>query len=209
MYLKKTLLRFQRMKEMEYFKNLFDEKIIINGKKYISLNQIEERLKIEIPNRLYGIECFQIIHGDLCFSNILVDNNFAFVKLIDPRGNFGDYDIYGDRRYELAKILHSVEGNYDSIIKEHFVQQYKKEENRITYEIKSPVFDFDVMELFIKEFDLKLEELEEIRFIEALLFLSMIPLHEESQKQQYVMLATGIELLSKVLDIEEDTDEKV
>ena len=204
MYLDKTLERFQQMKKMTYFEKLFVKTININGKKYVSLNKLMKILEDEIPRRLYGIKSFQIIHGDLCFSNILVDNNYAFLKLIDPRGSFGHYDIYGDRRYELAKILHSVEGNYDSIIKEHFFQQYEEKDNRINYEIKKPNFNFDILELFIKVFDLQGEELENIRFIESLLFLSMIPLHEESHKQQYVMLAVGIELLSTVLDIEVD-----
>ena len=207
MYLKKTLDRFRQMEKMEYFEKLFNEIISINEKKYVSLNKLMKILEVEIPQRLYGITSFQIIHGDLCFSNILVDNNYAFLKLIDPRGSFGHYDIYGDRRYELAKILHSLEGNYDSIIKEHFFLQYEKEKNKINYKIKKPIFDFDVLELFIKVFDLQGEELENIRFIESLLFLSMIPLHEESRKQQYVMLAVGIELLSTVLDIEEEDED--
>ncbi len=34
-----------------------------------------------------------------------VDTNLSFIKVIDPRGKFGTYDIYGDFRYELAKTF--------------------------------------------------------------------------------------------------------
>jgi hypothetical protein len=45
-------------------------------------------------------------------------------------------------------------------------------------------------------------DLQKIELIEALLFLSMIPLHGESEKQQVVMLATGLEILMRVTDIQ-------
>ena len=51
----------------------------------------------------------------------MVDDNFSFIKVIDPRGKFGTYDIYGDFRYELAKLFHSVDGKYDFIIKDLLV----------------------------------------------------------------------------------------
>ena len=69
---------------------------------------------------LYEVDTFNIIHGDLCFANIMVDTNLSFIKVIDPRGKFGTYDIYGDFRYELAKLFHSVDGKYDFIIKDLF-----------------------------------------------------------------------------------------
>ncbi len=120
MYLDKTIHRLNKLKEIEHFKRFFDLSFYINGKEYLSLNEIINILKNEIPNKLFNINEFRIIHGDLCFSNILIDSNNSFVKLIDPRGKFGTFDIYGDSRYELAKLLHSLHGNYDYIIEEQF-----------------------------------------------------------------------------------------
>lgn len=42
---------------------------------------------------------------------------------------------------------------------------------------------------------------QKIELIEALLFLSMVPLHHESRRHQYAMLATGILLLDRVFSI--------
>ena len=59
-----------------------------------------------------------VLHGDLCFSNILFDSRSERIKVIDPRGlNFESiFSIYGDQKYDLAKLAHSVIGLYDFII---------------------------------------------------------------------------------------------
>lgn len=88
------------------------------------MDQIEALLSVSVPRELFDITQFNIIHGDLCFANIMVDNTFSFIKVIDPRGKFGDFDIYGDYRYELAKLFHSVDGKYDFIIKDLFTIKY-------------------------------------------------------------------------------------
>ena len=49
--------------------------------------------------------------------------------------------------------------------------------------------------------------LRKIELIEALLFLSMIPLHGESIRHQMVMLGTGLEILNRVVDIQVEGEE--
>jgi hypothetical protein len=43
-------------------------------------------------------------------------------------------------------------------------------------------------------------DIETIKFIEALLFLSMVPLHSDSFERQQCMLAQGIEKFSPFLE---------
>ena len=202
MYLNKTLQRFDKMKKDTRFAEFFEKQICINGVKYQSLNQVIATLKRVIPKMLYDIDTFNIIHGDLCFANIMVDNNFSFIKVIDPRGKFGAYDIYGDFRYELAKLFHSVDGKYDFIIKDLFDVSYNLETAEINYSIQNRVRKFDLYEIFISVFEKEINDnLRKIELIEALLFLSMIPLHGENLKHQLVMLATGLDILNRVTDI--------
>lgn len=199
-YLDKTIQRLNKLKENEFFKKYFTQSFYINGKCYNSLNEIIAKLKIQVPKILFNIEKFSIIHGDLCFSNILVDSNNSFVKLIDPRGNFGKFDIYGDSRYELAKILHSIDGKYDYIIEEQF--DLTVDDNKMNFVIKNQHRSFDLCKEFFNIFkDVIGERKKEIELIEALLFISMIPLHNESLRQQCVMLGTGIEILDRCIDI--------
>lgn len=205
MYLTKTLQRFEKIKNDNKFSAFFKLPIKVNGKKYMSLYKIIVRLKEIIPKMLYDVDKFSIIHGDLCFANIMVDPNFSFIKVIDPRGKFGTYDIYGDRRYELAKLFHSVDGKYDFIIKDLFELKYDCQKAQIDYRIQDRKREFDLYKVFSETFKEEIgKDLKKIELIEALLFLSMIPLHGESIKHQMVMLATGMEILNRVITIEEE-----
>ena len=199
-YLTKTLQRLSDLKNNPSFKTFFTKHFSVNGIKYKSLDRICEILKLVIPQELYNVSDFNIIHGDLCFANILVDGKFSFIKVIDPRGTFGKFDIYGDPRYELAKLFHSVDGKYDCIIKDMFTVNI--EPNSIDFKIKEKQREFDLFECLLECFN---EEIgihrKEIELIEALLFLSMIPLHTENVDRQHAMLATGISILDRCADI--------
>ena len=202
MYLTKTIQRLDKLKKDERFRCFFERSITVNGKEYISLDQVIRLLKKLIPAELYDVENFTIIHGDLCFSNIMVDSNLSFIKVIDPRGKFGAYDLYGDQRYEMAKLFHSVDGKYDYIIKELFDVAFDPDSVSLTYRIHEKKNSFDLYKVFVETFR---EEIggdgRKIELIESLLFLSMIPLHNESFKQQLVMLCTGLDILNRVVDI--------
>lgn len=203
-YLDKTRKRLDALRNQEYFAAFFVRPIQINGRCYKSLDQICRLLESEVPARLYDVEVFRIIHGDLCFSNIMIDSNFSFIKVIDPRGKFGTYDIYGDQRYELAKLFHSVDGKYDFIIKDLFRLEADKDKAVIDLQILDRNREYKLYELFLEVFSEEIgADREKIELIEALLFLSMIPLHGESVEHQYAMLATGIQILDRVLDIRE------
>ena len=203
MYYTKTLNRFKKLKKQNnLFSNFFNKEIKINGIKYKSLSDICIILKKLIPEMLYDIDEFNIIHGDLCFANIMIDNNLNFIKVIDPRGKFGKYDIYGDYRYELAKLLHSIDGKYDYIIKDMFKVKTDFENNDIKFKILDNKRDYDLSEIFLDVFkNIIKDDTKKIELIEALLFLSMVPLHSESIEHQCAMLATGIQILDRIIDI--------
>lgn len=202
MYLTKTLQRLDKLKADKRFLGFFTKHITVNGKVYISLDEVVQRLKKIIPEYLYDVSEFAIIHGDLCFSNIMVDSNLTFIKVIDPRGKFGFFDIYGDQRYELAKLFHSIDGKYDYIIKDLFETTYELDNAEINYMISERNMDFDLYEIFKEAFKNEIGgDIKKIELIEALLFLSMIPLHGESIDHQMTMLGTGLDILNRVVDI--------
>lgn len=202
MYLQKTISRLDRLRNDSQFAKFFNNNIYVNGIKYTSLDCICQKLNTVIPQMLFDVDSFNIIHGDLCFANIMVDSNLSFVKVIDPRGKFGSFDIYGDKRYELAKLFHSIDGKYDFLIKDLFDIDFDIENCKIEYKVKDRIRDYDLYQLFLTVFKTEIgEELKKIELIESLLFLSMIPLHGESIRHQMAMLGTGIEILSRVIDI--------
>lgn len=202
MYLTKTLKRLADLQKDARFCSFFTKPITVNHITYLPLDGICEILSDIIPKQLYDVEAFHIIHGDLCFANIMVDSNLSFIKVIDPRGKFGSYDIYGDFRYELAKLFHSVDGKYDFIIKNLLTVDFDTGKNFIHYEIADRKRDYDLYQVLTEVFRDEIGgDLQKIELIEALLFLSMIPLHGESLDHQMAMLGTGLEILDRVVDI--------
>ena len=103
------------------------ENVQINGKEYLGVFQTLERLKGAITK--LSNECsnyISIIHGDPAFSNILFSPRNMIYKFIDPRGNFGIDTIYGDYRYDIAKLRHCYHGKYDEITNNLFEIQENK-----------------------------------------------------------------------------------
>jgi dTDP-glucose pyrophosphorylase len=197
MYITKTFARLEQLQQYtEWPAILRQETVVINGKELRNLpiltNAIHQRV-----HQIAGSSVGNIIHGDFCFSNILFDINNQIIRLIDPRGNFGRKGIYGDPRYDMAKLRHSVCGQYDFIVANMFeIQQVK---NGFNWRI----FANSMQETLAPIFDDMLNEygynLDDIRFIEGLLFISMLPLHKDYPNRQRMMYSIGISLLNEVL----------
>lgn len=199
-YITKTVDRLGKLKENKNFSDILNNNISINGHTYCSPYELIELIKGYVYDNLLNISHFNIIHGDLCFSNVLIDNNYNFLKLIDPRGQFGEHGIYGDARYDLAKIFHCLDGKYDYIIKNMFNINIDGN-GTFAYKVYDKKQTGDLFSLFTSciNFDYNIND---IYFIEGLLFLSMVPLHDEDLKQQYAMLCTAYMVLERVLDLE-------
>lgn len=95
-YVEKTLERIKQLEQDDFFSRLFKEPILtINGRQYRNF----PLLKHEFINKLRRLSAqhskITAIHGDFCFSNILYSSHNHFIKLIDPRGSFGESGIYG------------------------------------------------------------------------------------------------------------------
>lgn len=107
-YFRKTMRRLSKIENLvPYARERF---IYINGRKCRNVYYYRERLE----ERLETIRCdkFCFIHGDCTFSNLMLRENGEPV-LIDPRGYFGYTELYGDARYDWAKLYYSIIGNYD------------------------------------------------------------------------------------------------
>jgi len=195
-YLNKTQRRLTRIQNDNKFQPFFDAKTVqINGVSYPSLGEILTRLDdVVSSSKLLTRDSLSIIHGDLCLPNILYDPRNEILKLIDPRGKFGEFDIYGDPRYDLAKLRHSVVGHYEHLINGRFEANGELGTPELSYNI----YTTDGQNQRKKGFDSVLltetdADLETIKLIESLLFLSMVPLHSDSCERQQCMLAQGIE----------------
>ncbi|MCL9775437.1 aminoglycoside phosphotransferase family protein [Vibrio methylphosphonaticus] len=144
-----------------------------------------------------------ILHGDFCFSNILYDFRADRVKTIDPRGTTpeGTETLYGDIRYDIAKLSHSVLGMYDWIIAGYF--EVSISHDQITFNIEeSPqhqIIQQRFIELIEKEFNISAVTL---MAMQIQLFLSMLPLHSDDKKRQKALFSNAFRLYNKMKRLE-------
>jgi dTDP-glucose pyrophosphorylase len=198
MYEIKTEERIQQMLSQDSYWNTIwtKEYITINGVEYQNIQTCLQKLAAEIK-ALTNQPKFHIIHGDYCLSNILYDLNNQIVRLIDPRGRFGEKGIYGDARYDIAKLRHSLVGLYDYVVGDLF--QINRTENGFDYEL----FEDDKNKHLALYTDNCIEangyNLSEIKLIEGLLFLSMIPYHADYRERQQMMYAKSVQILNELI----------
>ena len=113
-----------------------------------------------------------MIHGDPVFNNILFDQRNK-VKLIDPRGTMGNsMTLYGDILYDYAKIYQSLIG-YDEILYD------KKVEYNYSKIMITTFFEFCTTQMNFNS-----EDIENIKLISASLLFTLIPLHNDINKNK-------------------------
>lgn len=181
-----------RLKEFLNLNPRFNGEIYDENNNAYKLNEILEFCHSLINKN--SITTF--VHGDFCFSNILYDFKKNDIKVIDPRGTSFDDElcIYGDVRYDLAKILHSAVGKYDFIISDRF----NVEEHDNILKLTLPDHTIDLKELIKHQFENSKYEYREILAITTTLFISMLPLHYDRSDRQLGFIATAINLYNEL-----------
>ena len=171
------------------------ENIKINGTSLRGVPALLPDLHAELGKLSQTVKA-SVIHGDLCFANILLEPLNRMMRFIDPRGSFTEVGIFGDPRYDAAKLWHSVDGHYDAIISDLFSISGGGKE--INFECFEPGCRAKVMEL-LPGMVPESSDVRTIRIIEGSLFLSMIPLHADRPLRQKAMLASGLRILNEEL----------
>tara|TARA_B100000886_G_scaffold206322_1_gene142582 strand:+ start:91 stop:1740 length:1650 start_codon:yes stop_codon:yes gene_type:complete len=199
LYSKKLQKRIKILnKIVDNLDNVLLKKIINNGIK-VNNNFLPSLISTthKIQKELVHIEQKRPLffgHGDLCFNNILIDPISGCIKLIDPRADFISNNKIGyvDPYYDLAKLNHSFECFYDSIVNNMFSISF--ENNQYELKIFKP-FNYEVANFYFKKIFLeKLIDKELLRILTSNLFLSMIPLHKEDEQKMGALLIIGISL---------------
>jgi dTDP-glucose pyrophosphorylase len=169
--------------------------IVVNGVEMRGLPSLQSAIE-ERTRMLYRKEDVTIIHGDFHLGNILYDVNSRLLKLIDARGNFGFGGIYGDAKYDLAKLRHSICGGYDLIVNDLFAIEH----DRDRFEVRTTILP--VQDAVVRFLDHQIERegfsIEDVKTIEGLLFLSMLPLHPDHPERQLAMFLRAINILNEV-----------
>jgi hypothetical protein len=164
---------------------------LLNGCPVPSLRAIAR----EAGDALLAVEAVpSFLHGDFCFSNILFDFRAGRIKTIDPRGTdaLGRPSPFGDLRYDLGKLAHSVLGLYDFIVAGFYLLH--SEGQQLNFRVLSERC-LPVQRLFTStEFAGRTPIEWQCYPVMVLLFLSMLPLHADDPRRQQALMANGIRL---------------
>lgn len=184
--------------DREYRDLFLSDRIKINNKDFVGYKTLIKQIPKKI-NKIYSKKDFCIMHGDFCFSNILYEPYHSTLKLIDVRGSFNNSksSIYGDQKYDLAKLSHSAVHFYDYLIAGKY--NYLKKNNSFHYNFLEKANYKLISEECNNQIKLSGYKKKDIDFLVGILFLSMTPLHNEDKLRQKVMFLHGISILNKCI----------
>lgn len=170
----------------------WDHELRINGRNFPSLENVLQDLLQAVPAT--QPEHVRLWHGDLFFGNMFYDFVARRALCIDPRGQlpgFG-YSRFGDLRYDVAKLAHSVLGKYDKIILGRS-RLVRASADDWEWSYATTPHEAEIEQIFaetlVTERGLARSEIEALT---GLLFLSMLPLHGDDPERQCHLLAAGL-----------------
>jgi hypothetical protein len=186
----KTVQRLERHARETGFP--IDRPLRFDGAPTPSLLQIAERLVPMLDLQSGRTEC--VMHGDLCFSNLLYDSRVRRIRTIDPRGMISDKpSLYGDLRYDLAKLAHSIWGLYDQLIAGRYAVTEHDHDFTLSFEPipAQPWLEAGLAQMTIDGVGgLSIP----VRAATTSLFLSMLPLHADRPDRQRAFIANALRL---------------
>jgi len=194
----KQILKIIDKEKFSILKRIYFKEFIVNKFSFPPLKETYKLLKGEL--KLYEKNRpIHLGHGDLCFNNILIDPIYGEVNLIDPKAQkHQELGINGliDSFYDLAKLNHSIEGLYDSIVNNLFNLKEIRP-NKFQFEVYKPK-EYEVFNYFFKELILynKISE-NQLRVITGNLFLTMLPMHFEDPERIIAFAFMGNILIHK------------
>lgn len=195
MYVNKPTIRLAQWSDWNRFKN--SNNLTINR---LQITNIESRIN-KIAQYLASNHkpIVGIIHGDFHFGNIFYNEKNMSFKLIDPRGSFGEHKgIDGDIYYELAKLRHSYQGMYDSILD----GLYTIEIDEQTFNIRFGPRKSRHINLLDNAISKLGYDLNIVKMIEFTILLSLIPIHHDSKNNQLAFFLQALLLSEEICNLE-------
>lgn len=197
LYYDKVFERFGKLKTLEAYGMLSGYVQISTG---VELDQIYIDYQIlfsKMSSKSFSLQNQQAIgHGDLCFSNILYDKSIHLMKFIDTKGATCKEELWMDPYYDIAKLSHSILGNYDFINNNLF--EIKVDDdcllNMVTFihnKTKHKNYFMDVLKKHAIDINL-------VRICELSLFLSMLPLHVDHPKKVLAFILRAIDIKKEI-----------
>lgn len=166
-----------------------------NGRALPSLRRMAEIADAAIPPADTACH-LRLVHGDFCFSNILYDARAALVRVIDPRGASasGAVTAFGDVRYDLGKLYHSVVGRYDHILAGYYrLESFGPTDLALDLRCDATLRGVEAL-YRSRTLAGMTPDAAASHAVCVLLFLSMLPLHADDPRRQRALMANAMRL---------------
>lgn len=193
-YFQKTVSRTSEVEPINPFSSR--KSLIINGmccKNYLHSDNVEELERIILD--ICTAKKFTIMHGDCTFSNSLLSDD-GQIYLIDPRGAFDKYKIFGDPRYDFAKLYYSCYSNYDVFNRRKFKLYIDADAGIAEVLMNESLFKSVSDSVFQDAFG---HELSEIKIINAMIWASLSGYVKDDFDSAIGSYCLGIYYLNEVL----------
>lgn len=187
-YYTKTIDRLESIKNVIPFAD--NEYIIINDKKYKNPLIFKDDFRKSVESKLMDT-VFCPIHGDCTLTNTMIDKNHD-IYFIDARGYFGKQEVFGDIRYDWAKLYYSMKGNFDRFNVKDFRLHIGDE--KVSYEITSNGWE-NLTDKVLN--NMKNCKIEDIKFIHAIIWLSLASHCWEDYDSMCLAFYNGVKLVSE------------
>lgn len=196
---------------------LDSDTIVINGKAFLNANTIIDSIRANEPilSSLRPDKVY-LSHGDLHTNNILCGIAWSNMILLDCRGKSNSGTLYFDPAYDIAKLFHDFRSLY-SLIELHRYSLFHYPGTGTSEASETPILDFKfldkegqelftayfnyIKDLITKDFTDYGNLLERAYFNEAMLFLTMIPLHMRVKDEAIACYLTGVQRLNEWLSL--------
>ena len=170
--------------------------ISINGTRTPSLTEIVAQVAAAI--RPATPEHVSFAHGDMSFANLLYDFRAQMIRVVDPRGlnGRGEPSVFGDIRYDIAKLWQCALGGYDFLLAGRYQLEITDSHQ---LELVLPFDDriADIQEFRASRFGGLSPDDADASLIAILLFISMLPLHGDDPQRQMALLANAVRLFAQ------------
>lgn len=187
----KVTNNLEKIKNAREIKALYEyDVLIINGQQYNNLNRLEEYLHKEYLNEIFKDDMYTEIHGDLTIENIICIEDGTFKNnfyLIDP--NTGN--VHNSPNLDYAKLLQSLHGGYEFLMKTQTVNISKNEINFLftRSEAYNAMFSF-YLNYLNEKFSKK--QVRSIFFHEIVHWLRLMPYKIDKNGKRAVLFYAGM-----------------
>ena len=196
LYLDKVNERISSLKRKPEYKKI--SKLIAVGTDYDDIDSIidhYEKLYHKITKNTPQPYRSVIGHGDVFFANMLYSKELGLLRLIDPKGALTEQDLWMDPYYDVAKLSHSICGNYDFFNTGSYSINYNKD---LKFCLNVYTDNTKAKEIFRSYLSANHYDYSLVRLYEASLFLSMLPLHIDNPHKVFGFILNAINILKEL-----------